>query len=367
MYIYTLPVHSIKYDMPIQRETTANEMILRVASLQSKSPASMRRLLDIQTFLIRCAAASKNRSKVCAPLPIEFVNAGGGDGDTLARLVFASTNLMYAASAPKDKSQKLCGTEGWNLLSFLLSLPSSGCQLTKVPKSTSGDVCSKECDSKVSSSKRVDVCICIDVSRALGDESPAFSRYAKTYGTVKAYHGTKIENVWSILNHGLRNLSYDGTLSQNGAMMGEGVYLSTSKTVADMFAQTAAEAPSQALSFAFQHEALLRILHYANVDISHLDPLSEYNIACLPIFEATIIAPPPKDVEESACSSKSSTGPCTRQEGKYFCTDSSLVRITRLHLRFEMSKKSTSWISWNWRSPLSLIVLLIAIIWVMME
>ena len=45
--------------------------------------------------------------------------------------------------------------------------------------------------------------LCLGIGTALGDERQAFSHYADKYGTVQAYHGTKIESAWSTLNNGL--------------------------------------------------------------------------------------------------------------------------------------------------------------------
>ena len=204
---------------------------------------------------------------------------------------------------------------------------------------------------------------------ALGDETPEFARHAKEFGTVHAYHGTTIEKTWSILNHGLRNLSYDSALSENGAMMGAGVYLSTAFEVAEMFAQTATRS-TKALTFAIQHESLLRLLHFAKVDVASLGPLDEYEISCLPVFEAIIIAPPAEDNEDQSSATNQisiHTKKHTRQEGKYFVADSDLIRISKLHLRFDLAKKSGLW-SWLPSClPLCAVVILIAILWLVVS
>lgn len=51
-----------------------------------------------------------------------------------------------------------------------------------------------------------------------------------------AWHGTSFENLWSILHHGLLNMS--GTRMQRvGAAFGEGIYLTPEYSVAFAFAQ----------------------------------------------------------------------------------------------------------------------------------
>ena len=272
--------------------------------------------------------------------------------------VFLATNQLYSGANFRKQGNQLNRTDsdvdqhGWTLLTFLLSLP-----WTKGGRLTPDNSTNKEAKSAK---------IILDISSALGDETPEFVRYAKEFGTVQAFHGTKIENAWSILNHGLRNLSYDNALSENGAMMGAGVYLSTAFEVADMFAQTATR-NTRSLNYAMQHESLLRLLHLANFDVTGLGPLDEYDISCLPVFEASIIAPPPAQYEDTADVTKScilDAKKFTRQEGKYFVADSDLIRLTKLHLRFDLTKRSSMWPWLSFRPPPYIIVLVLAILWI---
>ena len=109
------------------------------------------------------------------------------------------------------------------------------------------------------------------------------------------------------------------------------------------------------MPYALEHESLLHLLSYANINVAKLDPLDTYDIRCLAVFEATIIQPPHHNTEEF-------DERITRQEGKYFvCENDEFVRISKLHLTFELSKK----VKWMPRGiPLSLVVLLIALVWV---
>ncbi len=133
--------------------------------------------------------------------------------------------------------------------------------------------------------------------------------------------------------------------------MGDGVYLSSSRRVAEHFARSAAERPPPALSVAFQHESLLHLLCHAGIDVSDLDPLDSYSITCFPVFEATIIKPPPPGIADDGDivgkedgKEYATTSTATRQEGKYYvCSDGEFVRISKLHLTFELSKKSSFW------------------------
>lgn len=332
-----------------------HSLVSRVAKLESAQPtASVRRMLDFQTLLLRCAAAGRNRSKICSPIPAEFV-LDAQDGDLLARRVFSATNQIYSEAFRRGEVQKEENQHAWTMLTFLLSLPwTKGGSLSS--------------DNANSNAKTVNTIL--DISSALGDETPEFARYAKEFGTVHAYHGTTIDKTWSILNYGLRNLSYDNALSENGAMMGAGVYLSTAFEVARMFAQTATRS-TKALAFAFHHESLLRLLHSTKVDVASLGPLDEYNISCLPVFEAIIIAPPADDNEEQPTAidqtSNIDTKKCTRQEGKYFVAESDLIRISKLHLRFDLAKKSDVWSWLPSFPPLYAIVICIAILWLVVS
>ncbi|KAL9190545.1 hypothetical protein ACHAXT_000251 [Thalassiosira profunda] len=348
-------------------------MIQRCATtLQAKRPSAIHRLLDLQTLLIRCAAAGRNRSLTCAPVPGEFAVREGDRIDAVSHLVFDATNRLYLEGfggnqQPQPRQRRSEKSEtAWTLLGFLLSLPwTGGSRLVKEESATrsNGETATNGDHNNKASSKSLVGRLCLDIGTALGDPPPAFAQQAREYGTVQAYHGTKIESVWSILNYGLQNLSFNKHLEANGAMLGEGVYLSSSRRVAESFAIGAAEQPPPTLFAAFQHEALLHLLFCAGVDVSSVDPLESYDIKCLPVFEATIIKPPAEGSSSEGKRSKS----VTRQEGKYFvCSDSEFVRITKLHLTIELSKKSDVWHRLVLpRLPVALIVLLAAIIWAM--
>jgi hypothetical protein len=346
---------------------------------------------------------------------------GGGGDERLARLVLSASDRLYYYDAPSWRGGgDGCGGGGvendapeegwcastttttdeeeeddddaWTLSAYLRSLPWMGCAGLTRGGVDDDDEDDDDDDERrgggsatTSKDNRVVCRLRLDIGDALGDPPPAFSRLASMYGTMTAYHGTKIERAWSVLNHGLINLSHDNSLSQNGAMLGDGVYLTTSVEVAAYFARCAAQRPPRSLEYAFNHLSLLNLLSaVAGIDVSRLDPLDCYDIACLPVFEATIIKPPPPSSSSSLSKDKSGhshakTDPAviatggnrhTRQDGKYYvCPDGDLVRITGLHLTIELTRKSSS----LWRSsflapillPLSLIVLLLAMNWTM--
>lgn len=64
---------------------------------------------------------------------------------------------------------------------------------------------------------------------------PTFDQAAEAYGTVRAFHGSALENFHCILRCGLK--SFSGTKRMNtGDVYGEGVYLSSDYRLARSFA-----------------------------------------------------------------------------------------------------------------------------------
>lgn len=397
------------FDAMIRRSIAASKSVPQSKTQKRQRTSSMaisnmHNLLDAQTLLMRCAAAGRNRSKICAPVPVEFttrqssgmgINANEDGDNALSHLVFDATNQLYMLGfrgnqmAEEQRQQQQQQTEAsGTLLSFLLSLPWT--EESSLTRETMAGTPSSETDassnaganppsrnsSKAASNKHKVARLALNINASLGDPSPEFANRATNHGTLAAYHGTKIESAWSILNYGLRNLSFseDG-LAQNGAMMGAGVYLSSSKRVAEAFAIKAAERPPKGLASAFVHESLVQLLIAGGVDVeSFLDcSLDGYDVVCLPVFEAVIIKPPLEDdvddrngTVDGMADGTQSAG-MTRQEGKYFvCSDSEFVRITKLHLTIELRKKSDVWerlvLS---RYSLGVIVLIVAMLWAM--
>jgi len=63
-----------------------------------------------------------------------------------------------------------------------------------------------------------------------------FERACEKYGKIRAFHGSAVQNWFSILKNGLQNLS--GTkLQKNGALFGDGIYLSSELRVCQNFAK----------------------------------------------------------------------------------------------------------------------------------
>ena len=330
-------------------------MLERLCRDRSISAIMTRRLLDLEILLLRCAAAGRHRSKICSPVPTEFEDSTSNHDGSLSRLVFETSTRLYMNEFRCGRSSERDDQMAWTLLAFLLSLPwIGGCKLASV--STQHLSNEKSRTFVIGANGAITVKFCLDIGTSLGDVSPGFQKHALKYGTVQAYHGTKVDNVWR-LNYNLQNLSL-GDLSQNGAMLGEGVYLSTSLSVADHFSQKAAEGPSRLLQSAFEHEALLNLLLLGGVDLNRIEPLDTYDIVCLPVFEACIIKPPDGRVDEKC--------PTFRDKKYYVVRDGEYIRLTKLHFTFELKKKR-----WGRGKeggsfpPLALVAIAFAIIWML--
>jgi len=205
--------------------------------------------------------------------------------------------------------------------------------------------------------------------------SPRFAHFCRKHGSLTAYHGTHMDHVWSILNNGFWNMSSSSLpgggngssgneFVKNGAMLGSGVYLTTSHKVASFFATSGGNrnACKQAFANALQHGSLRNLLQLQ---------LDDYDVSCFPVFEAKIIRPPDAAQDREGRKPRAGGGTtfspmaatatngngndatttnadsggtyyyeATRQEGKYYVVpDGRDIKITRLHLTFELVSK----------------------------
>jgi hypothetical protein len=68
-------------------------------------------------------------------------------------------------------------------------------------------------------------------------DHPTFANGVSKYGSFTAFHGTRIDNVFSILQNGLQNLSGTKHMKQ-GNIFGDGIYLAQDLSVAFSFASS---------------------------------------------------------------------------------------------------------------------------------
>lgn len=283
-------------------ESTDNEKNAMLRSIFSCSTPSCRRIWDLELLLMRCSAIGRQSATFCTPVPDEF----RGDG-LLAERVLAvtesiNTRELFSSSDGSLHYQQV------ELLGFLFSLRWEQATLRTI--------------SRTGTRSNERIVLCLDMQSAIGVESPKFAHLAKRHGVTTAFHGTKIGSVWSILNCGLRSMS-ETKYCKNGALMGSGVYFSSSYKAASFFAANDAAAGS--FLTAWRHWSLLSLLNLSS------DVLDGYSISCFPVFEAQIILPPHGNSTEKDC---------TRRDGNYFVVPNSQdIRITKLHLSFELVKK----------------------------
>ena len=234
----------------------------------------------------------------------------------------------------------------------------------------------------------VEVCLHIDGSTSSGGDehqsesdvshSPRFARSCQKYGGLTVYHGTHMESAWSILHNGFFNASEigRGRFVKNGAMLGSGIYLTTSQKVATFFATS--NAPTKTIRTALKHDSIRNLIAMAGGDwepdpdakggvtngaiaMDNHDGASAsavsfddlYEVSCFPVFEARIVRPPQNEVDPSVVptsrqqqqnNAKNDNKNCsdimTKRDGKYYVVpDGRDVRITKLHLTLELTRK----------------------------
>ena len=127
---------------------------------------------------------------------------------------------------------------------------------------------------------------------------------------VVAFHGTSLENVWSILQNGLQHT----VVKKNGEAFGKGIYFSTKVNVAKAFARSTAKHGS-------------RFLRYNSMVPSFLgrekDPTS---LECYCVLECQV------DITSEVN---------VKLDGSYIIVKNpKVVKLVRLHLGFEAKRKS---------------------------
>ena len=357
---------------------------------------------DLAILLLRCAAAGKHRELFSHPFPRSAKS--GPIAETIWKAteyhqrferrrhrppkspkIPSTINQEYTATSRGSNNENartsvstsptLLPPSEQVLLGFLCSLP-----WMKRGKMT---VTRNQGPSESKDLPSFDVCLHLDVTDAVepsddGDASysPRFARSCHQHGGLVVYHGTQMENVWSILNNGFWNPSDAGDeFVKNGAMMGSGVYVTTSKKVATFFAT--AHSPARMVRTALKHDSIVHLISMAGGDVLEIasdatgvrPPRHEsetssfhdsYEVSCFPVFEARIVRPP--DIEGNRTDRDPSSGlpsrrkehpyddnndvgssgansTSTRRDGKYYVvSDARDVRITKLHLTFELKR-----------------------------
>mmetsp|Transcript_8786 Transcript_8786/g.21450 ORF Transcript_8786/g.21450 Transcript_8786/m.21450 type:complete len:731 (-) Transcript_8786:1774-3966(-) len=374
--------------------------------------------VHLAILLLRCAAAGKHRELFSHPFP--WFARGGPVAETIWKAteyhqrfqrrrrrlrppisqettpntkqrdaaVFLGSNNESARTSLSTSPTLLPPSEQ-ELLGFLCSLPWMKRGRITVTRnkgrSESEDI--RSCDER-----RIlfDVCLHLDATDALeasgnGDasHSPRFARSCRRHGGLAVYHGTQIENAWSILNNGFWNPSEAGNeFVKNGAMMGSGVYVTTSRKVATFFATS--NAPARMVRSALKHDSIVHLLSMAGDDAREitsdatdrganggLRPSQQhkseaasfhdsYEVSCFPVFEARIVRPPgtegdgtggdpstglpsrrkkPHDNKNNDGRRNGTDSTSTRRDGKYYVvSDARDIRITKLHLAFELKR-----------------------------
>jgi len=299
-------------NLPPCENMTNKQQTAIIRSIVSQGTPMQRRIWDLQIMLLRCAAAGRHSDTFCSPIPNELNQNG-----LIGELILAVTDRINSTAL--STGGRILHPQEIALLGMIYSLPwTAAGLLTKSNTTQNGTL----------------IELCLDLHPILGEHpSPRFSNLSKKHGTTKVYHGTKMENVWSILNCGLWSLSYT-KFCKHGSMMGSGIYFSTSHKVASHFATNEARNSTNSGTFqkAWWHLSLMNLLNLKGMSV-----LDDYVISCFPVFEAEIILPPKPDGTNAG----NDKGDYTRRNGNYFVVPNSWdIRITKLHLTIELAKKT---------------------------
>ena len=329
------------------------------ASVLSKPILSQdqRLLLDLQVFLMRCAATSSNSANLCTPLPLPWEGAQGHHVLSLSdNPVHRSLKTEMLASPENTNQSKQLLRRKEELLAFFKSLPSTNFGRLAISCPKRGDAHDPSTISSSSACHKID--LTLDLMGARGDDSPKFTALAEEFGTVTAFHGTQIDNIWSILNYGLMNLSNHDRMRKNGAIMGDGVYLSTSRDVAYFFATSQSQSRLDRRVWE-RNQSFWNLIQGVTDNGLYKDQQAlraksgktniEMSVACYAVIEATIIRPPPPTRGGSVPSKNLKGKTHTRRNGKYFVVSNpeDYLRMEKIHLTIELKRQEKSF----WNSP----------------
>ena len=308
--------------------------------------------VDLAILLLRCAAVGKHAEEFAHPFP--------SNGESIAKSIWNATeNYQQFQRRRKANAKTAFHPKEHELLGFLCSLSWMKRGRITVTENSKSD------DTRADERIIFEVCLDLDDNHVASDASysPKFARSCQRRGSMIAYHGTDMENVWSILHNGFFNASEIGRggnkFVKNGAIMGSGVYLSTSKKVANYFATMKVTSPT--IRNALRHDSLNSLLSKAptNEILFHkkdtgrstpsIDDLCD--VSCFPVFEARIIRPPIKESKDAKVKNNCSDSSDTRHEGKYYVVpDGRDVRIIKLHLTFELTRRKGGLLQFLYRA-----------------
>jgi len=118
-------------------------------------------------------------------------------------------------------------------------------------------------------------------------------------------------------------------------MLGKGIYSTTSYDVASFFAKQNASV-SDCSKGIWRHAALRRLLGISGDE----GFMNDTTVSCFAVFEAIILSPHTNnnddDDDDDDCNSAS-----TRRDGKYYVVpNGDDIRLTKLHLTFQIGRKT---------------------------
>ncbi|CAJ1954338.1 unnamed protein product [Cylindrotheca closterium] len=319
---------------------TGNKQVYHLPRVE-KMKKSTEHCMDLQVFLMRCAATSKSRTTMVTPVPPGDLWSMAVNNGMTAPLVLATTNesiAMPLTAFPQTLSTKST-TQQYEIRCARQELCG---YLSCLPWTFDGHVSAESSTKALKSGANIRVVLSME--DAMGDDLPRFEKLADERGVATAYHGTKLNAVWSILNHGLLNLS--GTQQcQHGAMLGSGVYVSPSLQVAEFFAKSTELQPNVFWQWVQNQQRKSSIKDGAAIpwlDDMQITATKDFNIACRAVVQTRIILPPTRSSPRKGGTAADFQN-ATRRDGKYFVVPNDQdIQITKIHLTFEFQKKRSN-------------------------
>jgi Poly(ADP-ribose) polymerase catalytic domain len=277
---------------------------------------------DLPLFLMRCAATSGKSSKLCTPFPPN-INQNHLPSITLR---YVRDNLLSYLQKPKQNIRPT--HDEMSMIEFLSCL-----QWTEHARISCDDQPTVHTKENSNSCKLVKVSL--DLNR---DALPHFQEQVqKSGGSTKVYHGTSIENAWSIVNYGLLQ---HPSLQKNGAMLGPGVYLSSKYDVAYYFATQNGSVKYLPTEIWKTPPSFWRILGTTTSgptrSLLEESRKNGLEMMCYAVLECSIANPCKED--------KDSTRNRIKQNDTYFVVKSPHdIHMENIHLIFEFHKRPTFW------------------------
>lgn len=183
---------------------------------------------DFLLTLFISAVQNYRKTSICEPFPEEFIGENGQDRN-YEDIEFYCNALPSINNLNKQNSLANLPLKALRLLSFIVDteyydeLKLTHISLEQYASETSG------IDSKQSISSNPNYVIKIEYGEQ-HHTSKTFNKLKNSFGSIMGFHGSPLENFYSIVRNGL-----DHTYGKETSLFGDGIYLSQDRDVAFSF------------------------------------------------------------------------------------------------------------------------------------